>query len=181
MLHLLLAIAVYLWTTGALPLAMATANTCLTCCATVNCGTGCSSTPTSIAVTVTGYSNNGCSTCADYNATYICTKDPIFPSSCRYLVYPALSCQSDPILHPTADTVEVTLSALAGQTTIAVILIINGSQAQSRTVSWQDLALGASRQDCANLGTITVPWLSTSATATPRCDHDGSDASVTFA
>ena len=159
---------------GCTPLAFFQAN--CPCCTPVNCGTGCSSTPSSISVTVTGYSNNGCSTCADYDATYICTRDTIFPTQCQYIVYPALSCQTA----AQADSVTVTLSALGGQTTIAVVVIINGSQAQSRTVSWQDLALGASRQDCAGLGTITVPWLSTSATPTPRCDHDGSDATVTF-
>ena len=150
---------------------------CLCCGTPVNCGTGCSSTPSSIAVTLTGFSNGTCTSCADYNATYICSKAD-FLGPCYYRVLPAMSCE----IPPAGDSVDVQLSASGGNTTIRVDCFINGNSATNppgqTVIVWRDLNLGTARQDCANLGTIVVPWLSS--TSSDRCAHDGSDATVTF-
>ncbi len=145
---------------------------CLCCGTPVNCGTGCSSTPTSISVTVTGFANNACANCSTYNgATFVLTKDPIFPSLCRYVFASTLSCG------PNQTEVTALLSASAGQTTITVIYTINSGI--NGSVNFLDTALGSSRQDCANLGTIAVPWSSDGGSL--ACTHDHSSATVTFA
>jgi hypothetical protein len=143
------------------------------CCVAVACGTGCSSTPVTISVTLTGYGNNSCSTCADYNTTYVLTRGS---GTCRYEVFPNMSCDA-----AGNDWIQATLSLTGGQTRIVVEAQINGTvgHVDDSDIFWQkDIAAGPIA--CKDYGTFAAPFLLASG-AGLRCTHDSSDATVTLA
>lgn len=174
----LFSILVWLVTTSAWSLAMATANTCLTCCP-VECGTGggfCSSTPASVTITATGFSNNGCSACADYNATYIIPRDTglPFPSNCNWILVSNKGCR----IVGNNDSATVSFSLNGTDTEIGASISINGPSGIPKSLVFWSAILGAAPVACGSLGTFTVPINTIFDSA--ACNHDSSDLTVTI-
>lgn len=152
------------------------------CCGTP-CGTAgaCSTTPASATVTFTGYTNNGCSSCANYNATWIVNRNTAipFPSNCFYLKIETGSpspkgCASN----PDADSVSVDFSVSGSDTILGIGYSINGPAGGPRNLQFWQGSLGTAPVACGGLGTFMLPF-NTSFIA-DACSHDSSDVEVTI-
>ena len=138
-------------------------------CCSVPCGTACSSKPADITLTVGGWSNNACSTCADYNTTYVLTFDATLPN-CGYSYTFDGSCSG-----AFNDSINCTIAQHLGlfnpRATINQIFRIAGGG--SYTTTWVTGDLAASNPiSCNGYGMFTT----TSRTGhnATQCNHDGS-------
>lgn len=140
------------------------------CCGAA-CGDGCSTTPTEATVTITGFTNNSCLACADYNTTYIIPRDLTFAAQfCGFRSFFSFGC--DVGATPT-DVVLVRIGLTGGDTVVLVSLQIN---AVTSITNW-DANLGSGPIGCGGYGTFNVPFTSTGGSL---CSHDGSSATVTL-
>lgn len=150
------------------------------CCGTP-CGTVsgvCSSTPASITVTATGFSNNGCSACADYNATWIVNRNTnitIFPSECYW---ERLETTKGCRVVPNVDQVAAFFDDVAGDVELTIQIGINVALGVPRNIQLWKTNLGALPVACEGFGTFAVPFDST--IIDTACTHDGSDLTVTI-
>ncbi len=154
------------------------------CCPTgTPCGTAgvCSSTPTNVTVTFTGYANSTCTTCANYNATWIVNRNTNFPwpNNCSYLhTEGGITSPKGCATTPNGDSVNASFTASGADTILGISYAINGPSGGARNLQFWTSNLGPSPIACGGLGTISVP-LDTSFIAT-ACTHDGSNITVTI-
>jgi hypothetical protein len=149
------------------------------CCSGTPCGSNgsCSSTPINATVTVSGFTNNGCPSCANYNATYIANRDSgfPFPANCRWVTSGATKGCT---MVGQGEGVTVEFDVVGADTRITVQHFINGPTGTPRNnILWRDL-LGTAPIACGGFGTFTVPYDSTFDAG--ACTHDLSDVTVTI-
>lgn len=158
---------------GCAPLAFFFPN-CV-CCAPLPCAQACNAAaPLSATVTIAGYTNGTCSTCADYNATYICALVLDNATLCRWQNTTAKSCNV--ALSTDAVTVELRNPAGTANLTVQNLIAAKVSPDTSGTsVNWAD-SLGSAPVNCS--GTFMLPHSTTDYET--RCLHDESDVTVTL-
>lgn len=146
-------------------------------CCGVECGTGggyCSSTPANVTITATGFTNNGCANCANYNATYIIPRDTAFPhpNNCNWQLSAAKGCAAP----GNGDFISAAFLASGTDTEFRAQIAINTPVATTH-VFWSTI-MGASPIACGGFGTFMVPI--NTIFSQNDCFHDGSDLTVTI-
>lgn len=163
---LLLPILVWLFTTAALPLVMATANTCADCCGTPCpvCTNG--TMPQTIQVDVSGVTNGTCSDCNDLNATYIVAVDSAGASKCTWgYLFPANICFSVPVTDPGFDACH--LDVLVPGLAFTIVQV-------GTDLSWNNTT-SPGRNDCDSWNLFSL----SPSTNTTVCDNSSSTCLVT--